>query len=38
VAGYWVAFVPRSAGHKPIEVIAFDAGGDRLSTFTLQSP
>ncbi len=36
--GYWVAFVPRSAGHKPIEVIAYAAGGDRLSTFTLQNP
>ena len=36
--GYWVAFVPRSAGHRPIDVIAYGAGGDRLSTFKLQNP
>ena len=36
--GYWVAFVPRSAGHRPIDVIAYGAGGDRLSTFSLQNP
>jgi hypothetical protein len=36
--GYWIAFVPRSAGHRPLDVIAYGAGGDRLSTFTLQDP
>ena len=25
--GYWVAFVPRSAGRRPIEVTAYGAGG-----------
>ncbi len=36
--GFWVTFVPRSAGHRPLDVIAYSAGGDRLSTFTLQNP
>lgn len=37
--GFWVAFVPRSAGHRPIEVIAYDANGARLGEpFTLQRP
>jgi hypothetical protein len=30
--GYWIAFVPRSAGHRPIEVIAYGPDGDRLGT------
>lgn len=36
--GYWIAFVPRSAGHRPIEVVAYDGDGGRLGTFTLQRP
>ena len=37
--GYWVAFVPRSAGHRPIDVIAYGPNGDRLADpFTLQNP
>ena len=37
--GFWVAFVPRSAGHRPIEVTAYAAGGERLGApFTLQRP
>jgi hypothetical protein len=37
--GYWIAFVPRSAGHRPIEVTAYAANGDRLGApFTLQRP
>jgi len=37
--GYWVAFVPRSAGHPPIDVIAYGKNGDRLAEpFTLQNP
>jgi hypothetical protein len=36
--GWWVAFVPRSAGYPPLEVIAYGAGGDRLGTpFTLRN-
>jgi hypothetical protein len=37
--GFWVAFVPRSAGHHPIEVTAYAAGGERLGApFTLHRP
>jgi hypothetical protein len=37
--GYWVAFVPRSAGHRPIDVTAYGANGERLAEpFTLQNP
>jgi len=37
--GYWVAFVPRSAGHRPIDVIAYGESGERLAEpFTLQDP
>ena len=37
--GFWVAFVPRSAGHRPIEVTAYAAGGEQLGApFTLQRP
>jgi hypothetical protein len=37
--GYWVAFVPRSAGHRPIEVTAYGENGDRLGgPFTLRNP
>jgi hypothetical protein len=37
--GYWIAFVPRSAGHRPIEVSAYAADGHRLGEpFTLQNP
>ncbi len=37
--GFWVAFVPRSAGHRPIEVTAYAAGGERLGApFTLARP
>jgi hypothetical protein len=37
--GYWIAFVPRSAGHRPIEVTAYAGDGDRLGEpFTLQRP
>ena len=37
--GFWVAFVPRSAGHRPLEVTAFAQNGDRLGEpFTLQRP
>jgi hypothetical protein len=37
--GFWVAFVPRSAGHRPIEVTAFASGGERLGEpFTLARP
>ena len=37
--GYWVAFVPRSAGHRPIDVIAYGQDGARLAEpFTLQRP
>ncbi len=37
--GYWVAFVPRSAGHRPIEVTAYGEGPDRLEEpFTLRNP
>jgi hypothetical protein len=37
--GYWLAFVPRSAGHRPIEVTAYAENGDRLGApFTLQRP
>ena len=30
--GWWVAFVPRSAGHRPIEIIAYGGDGHRLGT------
>ena len=37
--GFWVAFVPRTAGHRPIEVTAFAENGDRLGEpFTLARP
>jgi hypothetical protein len=37
--GFWVAFIPRSAGHRPIEVTAHAAGGERLGApFTLGRP
>lgn len=37
--GYWVAFVPRSAGHQPLDVIAYGANGERLAEpFTLRNP
>ena len=36
--GFWVAFVPRSAGHRPLDVIAYGADGERLSTFNLKNP
>lgn len=37
--GYWIAFVPRLAGHRPIDTIAYAENGDRLGTpFTLQRP
>jgi hypothetical protein len=37
--GYWIAFVPRSAGHRPIEVVAHGGEGERLGTpFTLRRP
>jgi hypothetical protein len=37
--GFWVAFVPRSAGDRPIEVTAYAAGGERLGApFTLARP
>jgi hypothetical protein len=37
--GYWIAFVPRSAGHQPIEVMAYDGDGQRLGEpFTLRNP
>jgi hypothetical protein len=37
--GYWIAFVPRSDGHQPIEVTAYGDGGERLGEpFTLQRP
>jgi hypothetical protein len=37
--GYWVAFVPRSAGHRPLEVTAYAENGDRLGApFTLGRP
>jgi hypothetical protein len=37
--GYWVAFVPRSAGHRPIEVTAYGRNGERLAEpFTLENP
>jgi hypothetical protein len=37
--GYWIAFVPRSAGHRPVDVIAYAANGDRLGEpFTLRNP
>jgi hypothetical protein len=36
--GFWIAFVPRSAGHRPITVTAY-GGGDRLGEpFTLARP
>jgi hypothetical protein len=37
--GFWVAFVPRSAGHRPIEVTAYADDGKRLGEpFTLARP
>jgi hypothetical protein len=37
--GYWIAFVPRLAGHRPIEVSVYAADGHRLAApFTLQNP
>jgi hypothetical protein len=37
--GFWVAFVPRSAGHRPIEVTAFEEDGARLGEpYTLERP
>ena len=37
--GFWVAFVPRSAGQRPIEVTAYAGGGERLGEpFTLERP
>jgi hypothetical protein len=37
--GFWVAFIPRSAGHRPIEVTAYAEGGERLGEpFTLARP
>jgi hypothetical protein len=37
--GFWIAFVPRSAGHRPIDVIAYGQDGERLAEpFTLQNP
>jgi hypothetical protein len=37
--GYWIAFVPRSAGHAPITVTAFGASGERLGApFMLSRP
>jgi hypothetical protein len=37
--GFWVAFIPRSAGHRPIEVTAYAQGGGRLGApFTLDRP
>jgi hypothetical protein len=37
--GFWVAFVPRSAGHRPLEVTAFADNGERLGEpFTLARP
>jgi hypothetical protein len=37
--GYWIAFVPRSAGHRPIEVTAYAEDGGRLGEpFTLERP
>ena len=37
--GFWIAFVPRSAGHRPIDVIAYDPNGARLGEpFTLDRP
>jgi hypothetical protein len=37
--GLWIAFVPRSAGHRPITVTAYAGDGDRLGApFTLARP
>jgi hypothetical protein len=37
--GFWIAFVPRSAGHRPITVTAHAADGDQLGEpFTLARP
>ena len=37
--GFWIAFVPRSAGHRPITVTAYGGDGDRLGEpFTLSRP
>jgi len=37
--GFWIAFVPRSAGHRPITVTAHGQGGSRLGEpFTLARP
>lgn len=37
--GFWAAFVPRSAGHRAIEVTAYAEGGERLGDpFTLARP
>ncbi len=36
--GCWMAFVPRSAGHRPVEVIAYGGDGQPLSAFTLEHP
>jgi hypothetical protein len=37
--GWWIAFVPRATGHRPIDVTAYGADGGRLGeTFTLRRP
>jgi hypothetical protein len=37
--GWWIAFVPRAAGHRPIDVTAYGEDGGRLGgTFTLPQP
>ena len=37
--GYWIAFIPRLAGHRPIDTIAYAENGDRLGApFTLERP
>jgi len=37
--GFWIAFIPRSAGHRQITVTAYAGNGDRLGEqFTLARP
>jgi hypothetical protein len=37
--GWWIAFVPRSAGHRPVDVTAYSEDGGRLGDpFTLRHP
>lgn len=37
--GYWIAFIPRLAGHRPLETIAYAENGDRLGApFRLERP